>query len=120
MTTPKDCNFCRANSILRGTVLAESAQAYLLRPEPYNESHLIVPAAHIEELADLPDTWWADFKQLLPQVPGLPKNYNLSLNYGKEAGQTLKHLHFWVIPRQPGTPSSGKGLAKLINEANEE
>jgi len=119
MTVPKDCNFCRENNLLKGEIIAEGTHAYLLRPESYDSSYLIIPRDHLEELTDLPDTWWAELKQLLPKVPDLPKNYNLSLNYGKEAGQTLAHLHFWIIPREPGKPASGKGLARLIREVDQ-
>lgn len=48
----------------------------------------------------------------------MPEDYNISLNIGKLAGQTVKHLHFWVIPRYADTPSTGKGLACLIKDAN--
>jgi diadenosine tetraphosphate (Ap4A) HIT family hydrolase len=47
-------------------------------------------------------------------VPASKDHYNLSLNVGEHAGQTVKHLHFWVIPRQPGLPTSGMGLATLV------
>lgn len=85
----------------------------------FGTSYLIIPAQHVESLLDLPDNWWQDFKAMLAQVPGLTGDYNLSLNYGKDAGQSLKHLHFWVIPRESGKPSSGKGFARLIAEADD-
>ncbi len=56
-------------------------------------------------------------RELLPLVPELGEHYNLSLNVGKSAGQSVKHLHFWVIKREGGLGSSGKGLARLISEA---
>jgi diadenosine tetraphosphate (Ap4A) HIT family hydrolase len=85
----------------------------------FGTSYLIIPAGHYESLLDLPDNWWQDMKSLLGRVPGLAGDYNLSLNYGKNAGQSLKHLHFWVIPREDGKPSSGKGFARLIAEADD-
>jgi len=84
----------------------------------FGTSCLIIPNGHYESLLELPDTWWQDLKALLSKVPGLTGDYNLSLNYGKDAGQSVKHLHFWVIPRESGKPSSGKGFARLIAEAD--
>lgn len=116
--TPADCPFCRSNILLRGEVLAETKQGFLIEANFGKGQYLIIPNAHIEALQDLPDNWWADFKQLLAKIPDLKSDYNLSLNYGKNAGQTVKHLHFWIVPRPGGQPASGKGLAGLIADAN--
>lgn len=120
MTVPADCPFCRSNNLLRGAVIAQTDHAYLLQHQQRSGSYLVIPSTHVEAITEMSDTWWADFKTLLAQVPGLSPDYNMSVNIGTEAGQTIKHLHFWIIPRQPGEPSSGKGLAKLISEANQE
>ena len=116
--TPTDCPFCRVNGLLKGDVVAETKQAFLIEFNFGKGYYLIVPDAHAESLQDLPDNWWADFKQLLGKVPDLASEYNLSLNYGKNAGQTVKHLHFWIVPRSGGKPSSGKGLAGFIKESD--
>jgi diadenosine tetraphosphate (Ap4A) HIT family hydrolase len=118
-TTQPDCPFCRSNNLLKGEVLAETDHAFLVLAQFGSRNHLIIPSSHTEELTDLPDSWWQDFKALLAKVPGLTGDYNVSLNYGPEAGQTVKHLHFWIIPRDAGTPASGKGFARLIDEANQ-
>jgi len=117
---PIYCAFCRSNNLLRGDVVAENERGYLLRHHPDNGCYLIIPNRHVEQLVELDDDWWAGFKQLLPKIPNLAPDYNLSLNFGANAGQTVRHLHFWIIPRESDKPSSGKGLAKLINDANEE
>ena len=114
--TPTDCPFCRANNLLRGEVVAETTGAFLLKGEFGYGTHLIIPNEHYENLTDLPDNWWVEVKQLLPKIPNLTAEYNLALNYGKVAGQSVEHLHFWVIPREADKPSSGKGLATLIKD----
>jgi histidine triad (HIT) family protein len=116
--TPTDCPFCRANGLLRGEVVAETEDAFLLKGEFGRGTHLIIPSNHYENLVDLPNNWWAEMKALLPQIPDLATDYNLALNYGKAAGQSVKHLHFWIIPRETNKPSSGKGLATFIKEAD--
>jgi diadenosine tetraphosphate (Ap4A) HIT family hydrolase len=115
-----DCPFCRSNGLLKSEVIAESEGAYMIPALQSPGCYLIIPTGHAETIADLPDTWWRDIKALLPKVPELTASYNLSFNIGAEAGQTVKHLHLWVIPRPAHTPSSGKGLARLLSEANKE
>lgn len=113
-----NCPFCRSNDKLKGKVIAEIESAYLVQASYGPGNYLIIPAEHIESALNLPDTWWRDVKTLLSRVPDLLESYNLSFNLGEEAGQTIKHLHLWIIPRMAGQPSSGKGLARLIDEAD--
>ncbi len=114
----KECPFCRSNGALKGQVLFSSDGAYLIESLSNPKCYLIVPETHIESLSELPDTWWRDLKTVLRHVPGLTCDYNVSINIGKQAGQTVRHLHFWVIPRAAGQAASGKGFARLIDEAN--
>lgn len=109
-----DCPFCLSNNLLKGGVYAENEHAFLMEPAGLDGCMLIVPKVHVESLTDLPDDWWAGFKQSLQQMPDLPEQYNLALNIGKDAGQSVKHLHFWIVPRSAGRPSSGRGLASLV------
>lgn len=115
---PTDCPFCLDNNLFKGEILATSEQGFLTTNAFMPGNFLIIPKAHIEQPTDLPDTWWVDFKTLLPQVPNLAGDFNITVNYGKAAGQSLKHLHFWIIPRKSDMPSSGKGLARFIAEAD--
>ena len=119
MSIPPDCALCRANTQLKTDVIAETEDGYLIRAITSPGNFLIIPNSHIESPQDLPDTWWRDVTKLLARVPGTLDAYNISLNIGHAAGQRLKHLHFWVIPRVAGQPASSKGLALLIHEANE-
>lgn len=113
-----NCTFCRSNGILKGEITAETATAYLIEASYKSNNYLIIPSNHIESVLDLPDTWWSDVKALITKIPDMSPNYNVSFNIGGEAGQTIKHLHLWIIPRDANQPSSGKGLARLIEEAN--
>lgn len=115
---PSECPFCRSNGLLEGEVVAEIAQGFLLRAAHGSANYLIIPADHVESPDRLPDDWWQSFKRLLAMMPDMPVSYNISLNIGKNAGQSVKHLHFWIVSREDGQPSSGKGLARLISEAN--
>ena len=56
---------------------------------------------------------------MLKEIPALGDHYNISTNVGKNAGQSVKHLHFWIIPRATNKPSSSKGLASLIDTVDQ-
>ncbi len=120
-TTPEytDCPFCLSNNLFKGEIIAQSDAAYLTRNNFAPGCYLVIPTMHVESLLELPDNWWQGVKAVLATLPELPASYNLSLNVGKEAGQSIKHLHFWIIPRAVSRPSSGKGLARLIQEADQ-
>ena len=109
----KNCPFCRASGLLENKPLASSAGAYVIEATTSPGNYLIIPEDHCTSLEQLPDTWWQDVKACLAGLKDLG-DYNLSINLGEQAGQRLKHLHFWVIRRHAGKPSSAKGLAALI------
>ena len=120
LTMPKQlindtCNFCRANGRLRDPIMASSDQAYVIQAASSPENLLIIPNTHYESLADLPDDWWLVVKNILAELQ-VTGDYNFSINLGPQAGQSMKHLHFWLVPRTGGKLSSGKGLAALITE----
>ena len=113
---PTDCPLCPDNHLLKTDILYQSENAYLIVAINFPGHYLIIPKTHVENIVDLPDGWWADFKQVFAHLPDAPSSYNLSLNYGRPAGQTAKHLHFWIVPRAEDTASAAKGLATLVRE----
>ena len=119
-TPTPDCPFCLENKLLKTEILVETDDGFLIPAYGSPGNYLIIPKQHAEAPGDLPDSWWQDVKELFAHIPETGDHYNMSLNVGEHAGQTVKHLHFWVIPRQAGLPSSGHGLATLLDTANQE
>ncbi|MDN5275250.1 MAG: hypothetical protein JWP06_1151 [Candidatus Saccharibacteria bacterium] len=121
MNTPSaishECPLCPQNNLLIEPIIAQTPDAYLIKAYSNPGNYLIIPTAHIESLETLPPNWWKSVSTLLPQVPH-GQSYNMSINIGSDAGQTVRHIHFWIIPREAGKPSSSKGLARLISEAD--
>jgi L-threonylcarbamoyladenylate synthase len=113
-----NCPFCLGNDLFKGSIIYRSKKAFLTRNHFSPNNYLIIPFEHIESPLELPDNWWHDFKENMSHIPKPLNGYNISINIGKQAGQTLKHLHFWIIPRKSGYSSSGKGLASFITESD--
>ena len=118
-STPSNCPLCRQNNLLKEIVIADTADAYLIRAYNSPGNYLLIPTQHTESLADLPDNWWVSVKALLTHLPDLGNDYNIAINIGAQAGQSIKHIHFWVIPRSDGQAASSKGFARLIEEVNQ-
>lgn len=105
------CIFCRiiAGSIPSEQVLETDRAIAFLDIHPVNLGHvLLVPKIHHATLADLPEADAAHVAGLLPglcraihaatEAPAL----NLVVNNGREAGQTVDHGHWHLIPRFDG------------------
>lgn len=96
-------------------MIAETEGAYLLDNMRFPGNYLIIPEDHVETPLDLRDDWWKHVKVLLAKVPEPLESYNLSFNYGRSAGQTLRHMHLWVVPRQEDQ-NAGRGLVTLLGQ----
>jgi histidine triad (HIT) family protein len=112
------CPFCLGNKLLKTPIVAQSDKAFLTLASNFEGCYLIVPKTHVESLQELGSDWWQHFSEMLSSIPQDMSAFNITLNKGAAAGQTVPHLHFWVIPRKENEPATGKGLATLISIAN--
>jgi diadenosine tetraphosphate (Ap4A) HIT family hydrolase len=114
------CVFCER--VNRGDLVAsnESAAAF---PDafPLNKGHcLIVPRRHEADFLALTDEEQAAIWALLPDVRrhaeanGTPDGYNIGINVGEAAGQTVAHAHLHVIPRYRGDVPDPRGGIRWI------
>jgi diadenosine tetraphosphate (Ap4A) HIT family hydrolase len=76
---------------------------------PVNKGHaLIIPIRHVNSLTGLIEREQRDFFDALKKVKEIinksyhPDGYNIGINNGKVAGQTIMHLHIHLIPRYKG------------------
>lgn len=102
------CVFCK---IVRGeipsSVVLETDDALaFLDINPVNKGHtLLVPKAHHADLTELSDELAAHAGSLLPRICRAVKaatgadGFNVIVNNGTVAGQTVGHGHWHVIPR---------------------
>lgn len=108
------CNFCLENDLLTGTIIAKGTNGFVIEADGKPGNYLIIPYTHARTVQELPDNWWQEMKVLITQIDKPLESYNISINIGKLAGQSVEHVHFWVIPRTPGHASSGIGLWGLM------
>jgi len=83
---------------------------------PVNEGHLeVIPKRHVKD-------WWETTKEeriaifdLLDEAKKIvdyryhPDGYNIGMNLGEKAGQSIMHLHVHLIPRYDGDVPNPRG-----------
>src|ERR1035441_3820434 len=78
----------------------------------------VVPKQHISSIFDLPLEGYAGCFQLMRSVKKelnnrhSPAGFNLSVNNGRVAGQTVEHAHAHVVPRYEGDLLKPNGLLR--------
>ena len=84
---------------------------------PVTKLHtLIIPKRHVADYFELTDAEQADIQTLLQKHHQLIKlkdatvtGFNLGINVGASAGQTVFHVHVHLIPRRNGDVSNPQG-----------
>jgi histidine triad (HIT) family protein len=111
MSAPADCIFCK---IVRGEIPAakvfeSDAVIAFLDIQPAAPGHLlIVPKSHHTSLLDTPDAVARELGAVLPRLVRAVRTatdapaLNVIANTGREAGQSVDHVHFHLIPRRAG------------------
>ena len=115
-----DCIFCRERTrsrLLAGNDLAIAFPAGF----PVSRGHtLIVPRRHEPDFFALTPSEQAAVVGLENPVRAVlderygPDAYNLGVNAGKAAGQTIEHVHLHVIPRYAGDVAEPRGGVRWV------
>ncbi len=119
-TTPQDCRFCISIS---SRVIASNALAFAIRDAfPVTPLHaLVIPQRHVadffgltpeerEACAELIHQLRRDILQEDPTVEG----FNIGMNVGEMAGQTILHCHIHLIPRRRGDVPNPRGGVRMV------
>ncbi len=109
-----NCLFCELQN---SEVLLENDLAYARYDGfPVSKGHLeVMPKRHIKD-------WWSATKEERDAILELidkakeivdakyhPDAYNIGMNLGEEAGQSIFHLHVHLIPRYKGDVENPRG-----------
>jgi ATP adenylyltransferase len=119
------CPFCQVS---QSQVVAENSLAFLM-PDgfPVTEGHLLaIPRRHVANCFDLRQGERNAIQQLLevgrkvsrerhPDVSG----FNVGINSGEAAGQTIFHCHVHLIPRRVGDVENPRGGVRGVIPAKQ-
>jgi len=122
------CPFC---TLPPERILLNSAHGVIIRDGfPISPGHtLVIPRRHVDSFFNLTADERVDLLGLLDQAKAgiekefKPDTYNIGINDGPAAGQTVPHLHIHLIPDTPVTflmpvvVSAGSSQTKLITGA---
>lgn len=114
------CPFCAPDP--ERELVTESAMAYaLLDKYPVSSGHaLVIPKQHTADYFALPSraktACWlvADRVKLLLEQRFHPDGYNIGINVGSAAGQTVPHVHIHIIPRYAGDTENPTGGVRNV------
>lgn len=109
------CLFCLSN--IKARIIFEDNLAYVISDKyPVSKGHLlIIPKQHYKTWFDAPLELQNHLMNLTNQLKELldnqynPQGYNIGINCGKAAGQSINHLHVHLIPRYQNDMKNPKG-----------
>ena len=112
--TQKDCIFCNLEP---DRIVSASDYTVTIRDGfPVSEGHtLIIPRRHVQSFFELQAIEKAAILQALDEAKEAldrelkPDGYNIGINDGEAAGQTVMHLHVHLIPRYKGDTEDPRG-----------
>jgi ATP adenylyltransferase len=115
-----ECPFCHPSA--EREILSESATVYaLLDGYPVSPGHtLIIPKQHVADYFDLSDRMktacWlmVDRAKMLLTERFQPEGFNIGINVGATAGQTVPHVHIHLIPRYIGDVENPVGGVRNV------
>ena len=110
-----NCLFCTLEPT---RIIDENELAYVIKDAfPVTEEHrLIIPKRHVAEYLDLYQPELNAVNQLLIKHKALIEaedstvtGFNIGINCGEDAGQTIFHCHIHLIPRRKGDVKEPRG-----------
>lgn len=111
----KMCPFCKAESE-REIIASSSLSIAFFDGFPVSPGHaLIIPKRHVSSFFDLSKEEQLDLLKLADEVKIIieerfhPDGYNVGINVGEAAGQSIFHVHMHLIPRYHGDVSNPRG-----------
>jgi len=117
--TPKPCLFC---SIPAEQVVVEHPLALAARDSyPVSKGHtLIIPRRHVASFFETTEEERRAMLKLLDEMKAMldrehrPDGYNIGINNGPAAGQTVMHVHMHLIPRYKGDLPDPRGGVRWV------
>lgn len=119
-----ECVFCELQQKNDRPILARTRSFFAVKDKyPVNEGHtLVIPYRHVSRLRDLTVEEFCELRGILQTVQDKlaaqnAEGFNIGVNEGEVAGQTVPHLHIHVIPRYRGDVESPRGGIRNLKAA---
>lgn len=111
------CPFCLEDESVKNRVVAEFTHCFVIKDGfPVSKGHLlIIPYQHFTHWFETPLEVRLEIIDVLDKMKSkldsqyTPEGYNIGMNCGKVAGQTVMHLHVHLIPRYRGDMKAPQG-----------
>ncbi|HRJ06726.1 MAG TPA: HIT family protein [Candidatus Saccharibacteria bacterium] len=123
MSNTTDCVFCKEIGTGENFFADDSLFSARKDQFPVSPGHAeIIPKRHIQYFDELTDEELSHIlifakevmQQIRDELPTKPDAFNIAINDGPEAGQTVFHLHLHLIPRYKGDVENPKGGIRRI------
>ena len=112
----EDCIFCSKTNC---KVISSTKHFFIIRDTacPVTKHHtLIITNRHVDDFFDLTKDEMSDLDKVLKKQKKELKNldkdisaFNVGVNIGKDAGQSIMHCHIHLIPRRKGDVEDPRG-----------
>lgn len=111
------CYFCNYYKTKRPNIYLEDDRFYaVFDPAPVSKGHCqIIPKQHVDDLFELKPEDIIELYKFIVRAKKIldkkysPEGYNIGVNCGPAAGQSIMHLHIHIIPRYAGDIKDPKG-----------
>lgn len=122
-----DCLFCKIvqKEIPNYTVYENDHVLAFLDIHPCVKGHaVVIPKTHAQTLADMSDEqaaqWMVGVKAAAAKVQQVlqPDGYNIGMNHGRAAGNSIDHLHMHILPRWSADGGEGS-MHTIINKSSD-
>lgn len=118
----QECPFC--NPIVKSACFAEDLEYYALyNHAPVVPGHsLIIPSKHLTSIFELTDEEYSRLFLFARKITDFltscynTKEFDISLQQGFNAGQSVEHLHLHLIPRKENDLPNGVEWFDKLNE----
>ena len=123
-----DCPLCsqKDNAVEDGRKIENELAYVLIDTNPVSPGHcLIVPRRHVAELFDATKEEKLAIFDLIDEMKSIidkrhnPDGYNIGVNIGKAAGQSVPHIHIHMIPRYLGDIENPRGGVRGVIPAKQ-
>ena len=111
----EQCLFCNKK---KQKIIYSTELMFVVRDSyPVTKLHtLIIPHRHVSDFFDLNDNELSDLSKILKKEKQSLLNldkaisaFNVGVNAGKDAGQSIMHCHIHLIPRRKGDIENPRG-----------